>query len=129
MKTFYYKIIIPILLLLSIIVTLSCSTQQSVQLSITNPTNLSLTDVFITADIDSSIESFSVYEGEKIIPSQLLISGLKKEIGFVLSLNPLETKKISIKPDNMKHEFKSRTYAELAMKPGECVYRRKVSWR
>jgi len=119
MKSFHYKIIIPILLLLSIILILSCSTQQSVQLSITNPTNLSLADVFITADIDSSIKSFSVYEDEKLIPSQLLISDGKKEIGFVLNLNPFENKKILIKPDNEKHEFKSRTYAELAMKPGE----------
>jgi hypothetical protein len=94
MKTFYYKIIIPILLLLSIIITQSCTTEQCVQLSITNPTNLSLTDAFITADIDSSIKSFSVYEGEEIIPSQLLISDEKKEIKFVLNLNHYKNKKI-----------------------------------
>jgi len=119
MTTFYCKIIIPILLLLSIIITQSCSTEQCIQLSITNPTNLSLTDAFITADIDSSIKSFSVYEGEEIIPSQLLISDEKKEIGFILNLNPFESKKILIKPDNEKHAFKSRTYAELAMKLGD----------
>jgi hypothetical protein len=84
MKTIFNKIIIPIFLVTLLIIVLSCSTQQDVQLSVTNKTNLSLTDVFITANIDSSIESFSVYEGENIIPSQLLISGQRKEIGFVL---------------------------------------------
>ena len=122
MKTIFNKAIIPIFLVTLLSIVLSCSTQQNVQLSVTNKTNLSLTYVFITTDIDSSIESFSVYEGQNIIPSQLLISEEKKEIGFVLNLNPLETKRISIKSDNAKHEFKSRTYAELSMKPGDVYF-------
>ena len=104
------------ILIYSLIGMLSCSNQESVQISVTNPTNLSLTDVFVTADIDSSLKLYSVYEGEKLIPSQVLTLDKRNEIGFVLNLEPSETKNIVIKPDSKKPEFKSRTYAELAMK-------------
>ncbi|HEY6437680.1 MAG TPA: DUF4861 family protein [Ignavibacteriaceae bacterium] len=113
------KTIISITLILSLILLFSCSSQKSLQLSVTNQTSLSLSDVFVTADIDTSIKSFSVYEGDNIIPSQLLISIEKNEIGFILNLDPLETKQILIKKDTEKHEFKIRTFAELAMKPGD----------
>jgi len=116
------KTIISISLILLLVVLPSCSdqqTEQTVQLSVTNQTNLSLTDVFVTTVIDTSIKSYSVHEGDNIIPSQLLISNEKNEVGYVLNLNPSETKQISIKSDKEKPEFKSRTYAELAMKPGD----------
>ena len=97
---------------------ISCSSQKVIQLNITNPTELELSDVFITSEIDSSMGSISVYESDNLVPSQLLVSGEKKEIGFILNFNPSESKIVTIKPDAEKHEFKSRTYTELAMKPG-----------
>jgi hypothetical protein len=122
MKTIYKKTSTFVIAIIMLIAILSCSSQQNLQISITNPTKLSLTDVFVSTEIDTNIKSFSVYEGENIIPSQLLSSNEKKEIGFVLNLNPSETKQISIKSDNEKHEFKSRTYAELSMKSGNVYY-------
>jgi hypothetical protein len=122
MKTIYKKTTTLVFAILILIAVLSCSSQQNLQLSVTNTTKLSLTDAFVTAEINTSIKSFSVYEGENIIPSQLLSSNGKKEIGFVLNLNPMETKQLAIKSDNEKHEFKSRTYAELSMKPGNVYY-------
>ena len=118
MKTIINETLISVALLLSLIVLQSCTNEQSIQISITNPTNLTLTDVFVTADVDTIMKSLSVYEGKKTIPYQVLISNKKREIGFVLNLNPSETKNLTIKPDNEKRVFKSRTYAELAMKPG-----------
>ena len=122
MKTIYKKTTTFVIAILTLIAVLSCSSQQNLQISVTNPTKLSLTDVFVTAEIDTSIKSFSVYEGENIIPSQLLSSNEKKEIGFVLNLNPWRLNRLTIKSDNEKHEFKSRTYAELSMKPGNVYY-------
>mgnify|MGYP000217321471 CR=1 FL=1 len=116
------KTIIHITLVLSLIVIFSCSSQHTLQLSVTNQTSLSLTDVFVTAVFDTSIKSFSVYEGDNIIASQLLISNENKEVGFVVNLNPSETKQIVIKSVNEKPEFKSRTYAELSMKPGNVYF-------
>jgi hypothetical protein len=112
-KSIHYSILIHILFGV-----LSCSSQESLQFSITNQTNLLLKDAFITADIDSSLNYYSVYDGKKLIPSQLLNSDKKKEIGFVLNLNPAETKNIVIKTESTKFDFESRTYAELAVKPG-----------
>jgi hypothetical protein len=122
MKKIYKKTTTFVIVILMLIAVLSCSSQQNLQISVTNPTKLSLTDVFVTTEIDTNIKSFSVYEGENIIPSQLLSSNEKKEIGFVLNLYPMETKQFAIKSDNQKHEFKSRTYAELSMKPGNVYY-------
>jgi len=122
MKTINKKRTISLILMILLIVVLYCSSQQTIQISVTNPTKLSLTDVFVKAEIDTDIKSFSVYEGEKVIPSQVLTSNEKNEIGFVLNLNPSETKQIMVKSDNEKHKFKSRTYAELSMKPGNVYY-------
>ena len=122
MKTIYKKTTILLIQMLLLIMVLSCSNQQTLQISVTNPTELALTDVFVTADIDTDIKSFSVYEGENVIPSQILTSNEKKVISFVLNLNPSETKRVTVKSDNETHEFKSRTYAELSMKPGNVYY-------
>ena len=116
------KTTITISLILVMISFISCSDQKSLKLSVTNQTDLTLTDAFVTAEIDSSLGKVSVYDGENLIPSQQLISIGKKEIGFVLNLNALETKTVTIKPDNENHKFKSRTYAELSMKPGNVYY-------
>lgn len=95
---------------------ISCSGQQNLELKIKNSTKLNLSDVFITASIDTSMEMVSVYEGDSLIASQIVIVGKKREISFVINLDSLDSKSISIKQDKEKHKFKSRTYAELAMK-------------
>ena len=122
MKTINKKTTILLIQMLLLIVVSSCSNQQTIQISVTNPTELSLFDVFVKAEIDQDIKSLSVYEGENVIPFQILNSNEKKEIGFVLNLNPSETKHVTVRWDNEKHEFKSRTYAELSMKPGNVYY-------
>ena len=116
------KLTISTMLMLSLIAILSCSNQKSMEISVTNQTQLSLSDVFVTVDYDSSIGSFSMYDGENLIPSQILTANGKKEIGFVLNLSASETKTIAIKPDQENHKFKSRTYAELSMKTGDVYY-------
>jgi Domain of unknown function (DUF4861) len=116
------KTIVTISLILLLIGFISCSDQRSLKLSVKNQTDLTLSDVFVTAEVDSSLGKVSVYDGKDLIPSQLLVLGGEKKIGFVLNLNPLESKQIVIKSDNENQEFKSRTYAELSMKPGNVYY-------
>jgi hypothetical protein len=105
----------------------SSAQDHSFQLKIKNTSDLDRTDSYITLDASSlakkhpgfSLSNFMLKEGDKIIPYQIESSGKNgKLIVFVTDLKSKEVKKInvvygnSVKPES----FKSRTYAELAMK-------------
>jgi Domain of unknown function (DUF4861) len=107
------------LIIFSFIILVSCSDRKEFKITVTNPTEQFITDGFVTAKIDSSFDSFSLFDGENEIPYQLLNSDEEKIIGFVVNLDSMETKTLKIKKvsDGKIPEFKSRTYAELSMKP------------
>jgi len=107
--------------LLLIFLILSCTDDKSTVIIVTNQTDLTIKDAFVSFVIDTSLVSFSLQDGENIIPYQITNSGDKNIIGFVLNLNPQETKILSVKKKNVKQvpTFKSRTYAELSMKPAD----------
>jgi hypothetical protein len=112
------KKFISLFLLLTLIV--CCSQEKEKRITITNSTGISLNDVFLSFEIEDSLKSYSLSDGEKEIPSQLISSGEKKEICFVVNLKPDESISLLLKSNNHFEEknFKSGTYAELSMKPG-----------
>ena len=102
----------------------SCTSGEDIKITITNPTDLLITDAFISLDIDSSIKSFTLLNGDNEIPYQVLTEGEQNKICFVLNLNPKETKILTLKEGDQKKEkvFLPRTYAELSMKPGNIYF-------
>jgi len=120
MNTFLTKIICYSFIFVTLVLIISCSREKEIKISVSNPNDLNISDGFVSVEIDSSLSSFSLFYGEDEIPYQVQFLNEKKEIGFVLNLSPLETKAITMKSDNgnQEHKFKSRTYAELSMKPG-----------
>jgi len=97
----------------------SCASEEELKISITNPTDIALTDAFVSFEISKDFESFTIFNGEKEIPYQYLKSSGETEIGFVINLVPNENKALLLRSIDKKiSSFKSRTYAELAMKPG-----------
>jgi hypothetical protein len=98
---------------------ISCASEQDLKITVANPTDISITDAFVLFEINKDFELFSVFDGEKEIPYQYLKSPGKKKIGFVINLDPNENKVLLLRSvDKQKPSFKPRTYAELAMKPG-----------
>lgn len=122
-KTLIRLIYYPIVLL-SMVFMISCSNEKLLEISVTNPNDFSISDAFVSVDIDTSLQSFSLFSGEDEIPFQVLSLNDKREIVFVLDLNPEETKVLTLKTKsgNATHQFKSRTYAELAMKPTDVYF-------
>jgi len=120
MKTILIRLKSYKLLMLFLVLIFSCSNELDLSISVTNQTDLSITDAFVTYEIDLDLESFSIYDGEVEIPFQIISVENKNTISFVVNLNPKETKRLVLKEGNSNKpgEFKSRTYAELSMKPG-----------
>ena len=85
-KTMLYSSLAVISLLLLI----SCSGKEEIEITVTNSTDLALTDAFVSVDINSSIGDFLLYDGTNEIPYQVLDSKERKTIGFVINLKPME---------------------------------------
>lgn len=103
----------------------SCSAgKENAEIYLTNTEKFERTDEFISIDLDKIFTSnpdefsFSLLDGEKEIPYQIENTGGKKYLSFVLSFLPEEKKTLILatKEKNSGNQFKSRVYAEVAMK-------------
>jgi hypothetical protein len=103
----------------------SYSQQKTLQLKVRNPHNFLINDAYLELSVDDLADSFIIKDGNDLIPYQIeqKESGGKK-ICLVLNLKPNEEKVLSLMygDEIKKPEFKSRTYAELAMKPGNIYH-------
>jgi hypothetical protein len=122
MKRLFCALVIGILFAAGIV----CAQEKSFQLKVKNPSSVYRTDAYIKLDAGRLINKhpgfnlslFLLKDGDKIIPYQIEGNGNKgKSISFVADYKPKEIKRIKVvygndvKPEN----YKSRTYAELAM--------------
>jgi hypothetical protein len=104
-----------------LVLSLSCSKSENIiEIIVTNPLDNYLEDVFITKLLTVNAPSFTLKNDETEIPYQIIYENNQKLIAFVIDLNPNETRTLQLIPDAEEKEkqFKNRTYAELAMKPG-----------
>lgn len=98
----------------------SCSANDYTEIKVKNRLSIHLADVLISSEINYEEKVFTLLDGETEIPYQIINENGKRRIVFVINLNPDEEKILKLIPDYDKKEkqFKPRTYAELAMKPG-----------
>jgi hypothetical protein len=104
-----------------LIISSSCSkSENAIEIKVTNPADKYLEDIFISIQVTVDASAFTLMNGETEIAYQIIYENNQKLIAFVIDLNPNETKVLHLTPDSKEKEkqFKSRTYAELAMKPG-----------
>ncbi|MCW8850213.1 MAG: DUF4861 domain-containing protein, partial [Melioribacteraceae bacterium] len=100
---------------------------EEISIAVINPVAIERIDDLVSINIDRieglndnfNKDAFIVYENEKEIPSQLYDDGVNCSIIFVSDFQPNESKTFSIKyliNGKLRRDYKSRTYAELAMK-------------
>jgi len=99
---------------------------KEIKVIVTNPTGLNLTDAPVKIDISEMNISgkfnpgaFIVYNGDEEIPSQLYSLNSKQYVIFVAGFNANQTRTFSVKyfeHGEIIKNYKSRVYAELAMK-------------
>ncbi len=100
---------------------------KEIKVKVTNPSNIERNDELVSINVDQlksteskfNKEAYIVYLGDKEIPSQLYNDGFKCSIIFACNFKPNETKTFSLKyleNGSLRRDYKSRTYAELAMK-------------
>ncbi len=120
MKKLFNLFIVTSVVIISMMIPAGCSDKDEFKITVQNQTGQTINDVFVTVSLDTSIIPFLLYSGESETPYQVLEKAEKAEIGFVTDLGPNETKVFTVKrtDGNKMPEFKSRTYAELSMKPG-----------
>jgi len=106
----------------------SCSSgEKSFDVTLINHIDVERIDEYITLSIDSlqkkypdfNPASFTIYKNDIEIPYQIEDNPDEKLISFVIDFAPSEKKVITIKYQNdseTKKEYKSRAYAEVAMK-------------
>lgn len=114
-----------------------CSSgKKNIDIILINPLDIERVDEFISLDVDSlinkypdfSLEAFSIYEKDKEIPYQIEKEGNKKLISFVVDFAPSEKKVLTLKNNGENNkEYKSRVYAEVAMKVDYHFQDRKFS--
>ncbi|MDP2301759.1 MAG: DUF4861 family protein [Ignavibacteria bacterium] len=94
--------------------------QESSTITVTNPTEMYLKDSFIEIDVKNLSESFSLFNVKEEIPYQIFSDNGKSKLGFVIDLLPGQKMELNLSKQNpnVKKQFPPRTYAELAMKPG-----------
>ena len=107
---------------------ISCSSnEKSINIILNNPVSLDRVDEIATLNIDSiktgypdfDAGSFMIYDNEMPVPYQIEVKDGVKLISLATNLASEEKKILILKyPDEFKSTFKSRTYAELSMKPG-----------
>ncbi len=98
---------------------------NDLKFQVKNPNNFSLIDAFIEIEVENVEQSFLIKNGNEVIPYQVITNeeGIKS-ICLVLNLNANEEKILSVSYINEREEpyYPIRTYAELAMKPGNIYY-------
>ena len=103
-----------------------CNEPQGVyQVIIKNQTNISVEDAYVEFNLENLKGNLSINDGSYWIPYQIERneSGGNK-VCVILGLKPHEEKVLSIIYGDsvINNQFKARTYAELAMKPGDVYY-------
>lgn len=104
-----------------LVVSVSCSQSENfIEIKVTNPADIHLEDVFIKKQLTVDGSSFTLMDGEAEIPYQIIKENNQNLIAFVIDLSPNESRVLQLIPVSRGKEkqFKSRTFAELAMKPG-----------
>ena len=103
----------------------ACSSQNVTIINITNPTDLNLKDALVATSIDSKLQNVSLKIAEEEIPFQMIKEDGISILKFVTDLAPKQTKEVRLveAKESQPKEFKARTYAELSMKDGECLFR------
>ena len=100
---------------------------EEILISVENPIDIERIDELVSIDIDRlkvekanfNKNAYIIYVNDKEIPSQLYNDGTNWSIIFVSNFMPNESKEFSIKfleSGQLRRDYKSRTYAELAMK-------------
>jgi len=127
--------LISILIICLSLACISCSSgQKSINIILKNPVNLARADEIVTLNIDSlkskhpdfNANSFLIYDDDVLVPFQVHMKDGGKFISLVTNLAPGEKKFLILKyPDKIENTFKSRTYAELSMKPGNIYLDKK----
>jgi hypothetical protein len=108
---------------------------DEIKIDVTNSTNIDRIDELVSLNVDQlkstkpnfNKDAFIIYLGNEEIPSQLYNDGFKCFIIFVNNFSPNETKTFAIKyleNGKLRRDYKSRTYAEIAMK-FDAVYKDK----
>jgi len=108
---------------------------NEVIVTISNPAEIDRIDELVSVEIDKlksvnpkfNKKAFIVYFDGNEIPSQIYNDGDKCSIVFVCNFKPKQSKEVSIKfleNSELRRDYKSRTYAELAMK-FDAVYKDK----
>ncbi|MEJ2194136.1 MAG: hypothetical protein P8X73_04675, partial [Ignavibacteriaceae bacterium] len=60
------------IILLSMVFMISCSKEKRIEIYVTNPNDFSISDAFVSVEIDSTLHSFSLFNGKDEIPYQIL---------------------------------------------------------
>lgn len=110
-----------ILILTLLLTQFSCNSNKIIsEIEINNTTDLFIEDAFIITELPGIYGVFTLIDDEKEIPYQLLDTNDKTQICFVVNLEPNGIKRLKLisEPGIKEKKFQSRTYAELAMKPG-----------
>lgn len=107
-----------ILLILLVILVFSCSKVNEFKIKVSNPGDLSLKNAFVNVEVKSNSDFFILRNDENEIPYQLFTIDGKKQIAFVLDLEPKEEKVFTLKETDERRKYVSGTYAELSMKEG-----------
>ncbi|MBU0475220.1 MAG: DUF4861 domain-containing protein [Bacteroidetes bacterium] len=129
--------ILALLLLANVIgaQTISEKIYNEIELTIKNTTNIERNDNLISVNIKDlellknnfNKKAFIIYQNNEEIPSQLYNDGFECSLIFVSDFKPNESKVFSVKyleEGELRRDYTSRTYAELAMK-FDAVYKDK----
>ncbi len=121
MKTITAKIII----LLVVFLVSGYAQHKSFTVRVKNPNEFAVKDGYFTLRLESVQDNFIIAEGDNYLPYQITSAesgGIC--VGVTADFKPNEEKTLVITYDSglRKAKFKSRTYAELAMKPVDSYY-------
>lgn len=123
------KKLITLCAALLLLCSFTCDTEQNIlYLKIKNPNNFAVADGYVEMIIENKEKSFIIRDGNNVVPYQILRKGTEQNIVcLVTSLGPSEERTLTVhySEDNEKPIFKSRTYAELAMKTDNIYHDRK----
>ena len=105
----------------------ACSSQNSIIINITNPTDLNLKDALIETPIDSKLQNLSLMSDGEEIPYQLVDEDGKRILKFVTDINSHQTKEIRLEEPiaSQNKKFNARTYAELSMKTNNVYFEKR----
>ncbi len=115
------KIVITSLFL--ILLQLGCQQNTKQTITLKNSLDKNREDELVSISLNKiksvSVEKLAAYSGEIELPSQLVDSdgdGKKDRFAFLITINPNETKQITLIETEQKQEFTQRAHAEISEK-------------